>query len=250
MYYYIYDAFVQGSDYVKDLGAIETRLADFGITGNIGRLSLFRDAGELIADEVRRGVKTVVVVGNDATVRKVMGAVVANKATLGFIPLGKPNTFARLFGVPYGVAACDVLARRIVVSLDVGKVNGRYFLSRVCIPEAKISIRCDNNYAVHSEFGGKMQVRNIGWVSENKELVELADPRDGMLETVIDARVKRGFFRRSVLKRSTIPMRTLTIESHQPIQAFVDEEKYAQPRFEISILPQRLRVIAGRERLV
>lgn len=250
MYYYIYDAFVQGKDYAKDLAAIENRLADFGITGNIGRLSLFRDAGELIADEVKRGAKTIVVVGNDHTFRKVFGAVISSKATLGFIPIGAPNTFAKLFGIPADITACDVLAKRIALPIDVGKVNGRYFLSRIRISGSDVTLRCEGQYAVKSKFGGNIQIRNIGWFEGEKEIPELGDPYDGMLETIIDAEEKTGWFRKAVYRRSKIPVRTLTVESEHAISAFVDEEKFSQPRFEITVLPKRLRVITGRERMV
>lgn len=250
MYYYIYDAFVQRKEYAKELATIENRLADFGITGNIGRLSLFRDASELIADEVRRGAKTVVVVGNDATVRKVITAAVTQKVVFGIIPLGEPNIFAKMFGIPQGSAACEVLARRILLTTDVGKVNGRYFLSRIRIPEADVTLRCEGQYAVRSKLKGNVQIKNMGWLDGEKETPELGDPYDGVLEAVIDARGESGFFRRAAIFRSTIPVKTVTIESEQQIMAFVDEEKYAQPRLEVSILPHRLRIVAGRDRLV
>ncbi len=250
MYYYIYDSFVQAKEYQRELAAIENRLADFGITGTIGRLSLFRDAGELVTDEVRRGAKTIVVVGNDSTVRKVVGAVVASRATLGIIPLGPGNTFAKLFGVPSGVEACEVLSRRIVVPLDVGKINGKYFLSRIRIPRADLMLHCEGRYDIHAARDGEVQIKNVGWVDDAPAAPELGDPHDGMLETVIDVREPGGLFHRAVWRRSTIPMRTITIEGAQPIQAFVDEEKYAHPRLEISILPRRLRVITGRDRMV
>lgn len=250
MYYYIYDAFVQGKEYQRELAAIENRLADFGITGNIGRLSLFRDAGELVTDEVKRGAKTIVVVGNDSTVRKVVNAIIATRTTLAIIPIGPGNTFAKLFGIPPGLAACEVLSRRVVMPLDVGKVNGRHFLSRIRFPRTNFSFECEGSYRVQADADGAMEIRNAGWVEEKESISALADPHDGILETVIDVRESMGFMRRALWQRSTIPMRTMTIESTQPILAYIDEEKFAQPRFEVSVLPHRLKMVTGKERMV
>lgn len=250
MYYYIYDSFVQGRQHAKELAAVETRLADFGISGNIGRLSLFRDAGELIRDEVKRGAKTVIVVGNDNTMRKVVDAVVASRAILGLIPLGEPNTLAKLLGIPHGAAACDILAKRALFTIDVGKVNGRYFISRLRIPENRLEIHCDGKFKVSTKCEGALQIRNLGWIDEG-DVAEIGDPQDGLLEAVIDAKEKRAFGRGQT-KRTQIPIEKLTIENQDtsPIPAFIDEEEFAQPRFEVSILKKRLRVIAGRERMV
>ncbi|MBI4133601.1 hypothetical protein HY478_03230 [Candidatus Uhrbacteria bacterium] len=249
MYYYIYDSFVLEKEYAKDLAAIENRLADFGITGNIGRLSLFRDAAELVTDEVGRGAKTIVAVGNDATVRKVMDAVIANRVAFGLIPLGAPTTFAKLFGVPVGAGACDVLARRRLLTIDVGRVNGRYFLSSVRIPEGNFTVECDGRFAVHQSRPGEIQIKNVGWINEKEGREELGDPQDGFLEAVIDA-PRAGWLSRARVRRSTIPVRKITIESAKQIGALVDEEKYAHERFEIAVLPRRLRVVTGRERMV
>ena len=68
-YYYVYDEFVQDPKFERDLAQIETRLTDLGISGKIARLALFRDPTELIRDEVRKGAKTIVAVGNDVTFR-------------------------------------------------------------------------------------------------------------------------------------------------------------------------------------
>ncbi len=120
MYYYVYDEFVQDQKYERELAQIESRLTDLGISGKIARLALFRDPEEMIRDEVRKGVKTVIAVGNDVTLRKVIDAVSSLGATLGVIPIGKEsNSIAGILGVPSGVAACDTISARIVEEIDL-----------------------------------------------------------------------------------------------------------------------------------
>lgn len=250
MYYYIYDAFVQHKEYAKDLAAIENRLADFGITGNIGRLSLFRDAGELVRDEVKRGAKTVVAVGDDSTVRKVIDAVIASRVTLAIIPMGNSQLFGRLFGIPSGVAAVEALAKRRVVSVDVGKINGRSFLSRVRVPAGDFRVKCEEKFELKSGVPCGLQVRNMGWVGVQDEEDDLGDPHDGMLDVIIDVPVGGRWLKKTSLARSTFPIRKMVVESAKPITAFIDEEKYAHARLEFSVVPKRLRVVVGRERKV
>jgi len=251
MYYYIYDSFVQNKDYARDLAAIETRLADFGISGNIGRLSLFRDASDLIEDEVRRGAKTIVAVGNDHTIRKILDSVVVARAVLAFIPLGTPNVIAKIFGIPNGVDACDVLAKRTIMTVDMGKVNGRYFLSRLRIPENNVKLVCEGSYMVSSELRSAIQIKNAGWVEESG-VSEISDAQDGMLDAVIDAKERAHLFQKPVLKRTQIPIKKVLIENSgtAPMPAFIDEEEFAQPRFEVCVVKKRLRVVTGRDRLV
>ena len=88
MYFYIYDSFLHDKRFERDLAAIETRLTDLGVSGKIGRLTPFVSARGLVRDEARRGAQTVVVVGNDATVAKVVEGLGEEKVTLGIIPVG------------------------------------------------------------------------------------------------------------------------------------------------------------------
>src|SRR5688572_24564667 len=140
MYYYLYDSFLADRKYERVLAAVETRLTDLGISGKIGRLTPFTNAKGLIRDEVRRGVQTIVVVGNDETVAKVVSGIDEAKLTLGFIPIGTPTSIARSLGIPEGAEACDVLSKRVTQKIDLGSVNGHLFLSQVRMSSAKIVI--------------------------------------------------------------------------------------------------------------
>ena len=106
MYYYVYDEFVQDPKFERDLALIETRLTDLGIAGKIARLALFRDPKELIRDEIRKGAKTIVAVGNDITLRRVIDAVGDSGVVIGVVPVGKDgNILSSILGIAVGVDA-------------------------------------------------------------------------------------------------------------------------------------------------
>ena len=64
---------------------IEHRLAELGMSGNIARLALFKRADEFIRHEMRRGITTLVVVGNDQTLMNLLEIIVEVGVPCGFI---------------------------------------------------------------------------------------------------------------------------------------------------------------------
>lgn len=247
MYCYIYDEFVQDKRYEKDLLSLETRLTDLGIEGKIIRLALFRDPSELVRDAIVRGATTIIAVGGDATVRKILDVVTQSGAVLGLIPIGEPSTLAKIFGLPGGIASCDILSQRIIETIDLGVVNDRSFLHCLSAPHFSAEMVCDGQYRLQPKEAGALEVRNIGGPDLSKD--SMADPRDGVLDTVVRVGTKRGFFRRKRVGETVLPLRSLQIRSKEPIEIFADGEALSATDFEITIVPNRLPVITGRKRL-
>jgi diacylglycerol kinase family enzyme len=76
------------------------------------------------------GSTTVAAGGGDGTMSTVASVLAGTHATLGILPLGTLNHFARDLGVPMEIdrAIATILADR-VVPIDVGEVNGRIFIN-------------------------------------------------------------------------------------------------------------------------
>ncbi|MEK7073068.1 MAG: diacylglycerol kinase family protein [Patescibacteria group bacterium] len=251
MYQYVYDAALTDKRHHLALTAIENRLTDLGIQGRIDRLSLFKNVAESIEEGIRRGVTTIVAVGNDDTVKKVMDAVPQFAVTMGVIPIGKPNKIARLLGVPEGVAACDVLSARLTQTLDIGRVNGHHFLAALSIPAGGVTLECEGKYRV-TVPRGPVHVCNMTpletLLDEDAAPIHQADPSDGMLEAVIPAR--RGIFQSGERGSKTVlNLRRLTIRAERPFTYVVDGRSLSAQRAEVDVLPGRLKVIVGRNRL-
>jgi diacylglycerol kinase family enzyme len=250
VYLYIYDAFVQDRRYEKELQRVENRLTDLGIAGKIIRLGLFRRADEFIRDEVRRGgVTTVVVVGNDATVRQVVDVVADMGVVLGVIPFGLDNRLAALLGLPEGEAACDVLSARILEKIDAGVVNGKRFICGVSIPAAKAEINCEGKYKVTPQGRGTIEVLNL-FAPQEGERGPISNPFDGRLEAVLRVAAKsRGSFWKKIRGLSVFPLKSLEVRTPGPVTALMDGVPVEGTRFDFSVEPGALRVVIGKNRL-
>ena len=79
---------------------------------------------------IASGADTIVAGGGDGTVNAVANAIIDRDVTLGVLPLGTLNHFARDLSIPLELAA----AAKVVIDghttrVDVGEVNGRVFLN-------------------------------------------------------------------------------------------------------------------------
>jgi diacylglycerol kinase family enzyme len=76
------------------------------------------------------GAELVIAGGGDGTVGAVAGAMAGSAATLGVLPLGTFNHFARDLGIPRDLpGAVEALAKSTARQLDIVEVNGHRFLN-------------------------------------------------------------------------------------------------------------------------
>ncbi|MBU0614218.1 hypothetical protein KJ766_02970 [Patescibacteria group bacterium] len=245
MYFYIYDEIANESKHEREIRLIENRLTDLDITGKIGRLSLFRDPTNFIKDAIKAGATTIIAVGTDSTLRKIIDSIKGSEIVLGIIPLTKEdNKIANILGVPLGVAACDTLSKRIVEKLDIGLVSGMRFLH-----EAKIQV------------SDGMKIKSAGWTIEPpvKSVIEIrnmaaqdsmaraADPTDGRVDIVIRP-TWRKFFKKDTLA-TVIPVKDAQIISKKTVDLIIDGEVFEGERFDISVLPGEISLITGGEKI-
>jgi diacylglycerol kinase (ATP) len=92
----------------------------------------FSQSAEDGADKVRRaigiGIDTVLVVGGDGMVNTIGCELVGTNVSLGVLPAGSGNGFARHFKIPLQpVAAAEALLNGTTIPIDVGKANDRLF---------------------------------------------------------------------------------------------------------------------------
>ncbi len=178
MYAYIFDSFLQDRKYAHDITQIENRLVTLGIQGRTEKMTILKNIQEAVRAAIKRGATTIVVVGNDETVNKVLPQLVEEKITLGFIPLGPNQSIAQVLGIPEGLAACDVISRRVVRHLDMGRVNTMYFLFSLSAP-ANVIFDC-GDYTVSSlDPAGSFTIHNFASPHTHGR------PDDGQVELVV-----------------------------------------------------------------
>ena len=88
----------------------------------------------LVRGALAAGVRRILVGGGDGTLNGVVQHLLGQEVTLGVLPLGTGNDFARSLGIaPTLEAACDVIAEGYTARVDVGLANGHPFLNAVCL---------------------------------------------------------------------------------------------------------------------
>jgi len=109
---------------------IEKKFADHGIQA---RVTLAQDGEQLLAaakKAVQDGASLVVAGGGDGTVSAVASCVAGSRASLGVLPMGTLNHFAKDLGIPLELdGAIDNIAQGRELAVDMGEVNGTLFIN-------------------------------------------------------------------------------------------------------------------------
>lgn len=217
----------------KRLGsAIAEIFRSRGIAIDVVESTAHGDIENRITQDVNSGCKNVVVAGGDGTVHEAVNGILrANtKASLGVIPIGTGNDFAKAISAPldWHRASLDVCGRlqssTSLRHIDVGKMNGRYFANGAGIGfDAKINsiakkIRVPIGglvylYAVFrgllvgvitptvrlqhggDEYKGPITLANISngpWVGGLFHVAPMAKPNDGHLDLIVVGPMSRG----------------------------------------------------------
>ena len=92
------------------------------------------EAVRLAESALRDGYQTIVAGGGDGTISAIASLLVGTEQTLGVLPLGTLNHFAKDLKIPLELegAARTIIAGK-VARIDVGEVNGRIFLNNSSI---------------------------------------------------------------------------------------------------------------------
>lgn len=92
------------------------------------------DAQSLARRAVEQQIAVVIVAGGDGTINEVIQSLAGSECALGVLPTGTVNVWAREMGIPLDkVKAREVLLHGQTRCIDLGQVNGRYFLLMVGI---------------------------------------------------------------------------------------------------------------------
>ncbi len=254
MYFYFYDKFTQDPKFEATLTKIETRLIDLGINGRVEKLSMFKNAQELIEDAIKKGAHTVVAVGDDTTFASVVNIVATHDVTLGYIPLVSGSRFAEVLGIPEAEEACNVLSKRLCETVDLGCCNDSYFLGSMSVPEpSKLKLRCDDKYSIQTtEETTILRILNWGDILGG-ESVRFSRVTDGKIDVVISPAVSSGLLKRRSAKQSlesVFPVESIHISSttEDTVHLTADNVLQFNTPCEVEVRPEMQKVIVGKDR--
>ncbi|MBY7142686.1 diacylglycerol kinase [Virgibacillus sp. NKC19-3] len=116
----------------KELPTVLERLEIAGYETSAHATTREGDATDAARAAVERKYDLIVVAGGDGTINEVINGIAeqANRPKLGIIPGGTTNDFARALNIPRDIQkAVDIILADQSMFLDIGKVNGHYFMN-------------------------------------------------------------------------------------------------------------------------
>ncbi|NTW06081.1 MAG: hypothetical protein HGA27_08200 [Peptococcaceae bacterium] len=247
MHVYIYDGYLGNHKYAKILAKIETRLTDLGLNGKICRLGVIKNYQDLIQGEIRRGAKTLIAVGNDETLNKVINSLSGSDIPVGLIPLDKEkNTIASHLGIDEGIAACDVLSARRLAKIDLAVANSTYFLTEASISGEGTIVDLDKNYTIESPNSAVIKIINLA-LSEETNNFAMTSPNDGQLELYIENGITNGLLKKKAVSKSLFTADKFYIKNEKE-SLLLDNCALISPPVEIRVLKDALTLIVGKKR--
>ncbi|NCF75485.1 MAG: hypothetical protein GWO87_03305 [Xanthomonadaceae bacterium] len=254
--------------YQRILHRIENRAVDLGISGKIERESMLINSEKLILDNIRKGAKTIIAVGNDETVDKIINIAAREKVTVGIIPIGKKNKIAKILGIPEGSLACDILSQRRIKNLDLIKMNDKYYLSNLIINAKNAKVLCEKKYEISlPKKQGKIYIYNLANKNEIKKTFKLNqnidnyfNPNDGLLDLVIKPAKQNLISKifKKIIKNnpdkikdiSIVPVKKIKINSRdkKPLIINCENNNIVKTFLDIEIVSQKLNIIVGKDR--
>ncbi len=278
MHYYILD---QGHMPVDKFEKLQTELqgylTEFKIAGEVARVTPLRSIADLVDTASQRGIKTLVACGGDDTFNLVLAALKGRDFTLGFIPTDKGSYLSTILGIEDLYSGTKTIAARRVERMDLARIAGNYFISylefgilsqnlqsagwwssfKMLSEEPhKFDIRIDDSYTLNIEALGGL-VANTRSTSCNAE--SIANPTDSLLDLLILEKLSKAEILRykndiasGCLERApkTTVIKCKKVQFLEPRGFNLTMLGRVVTKFPatVEIIPQRLKMIVGRNR--
>ncbi len=207
---------------------------------------------ELAKKAVNKKVDIVIAVGGDGTINEIAGSLVNTSSSLGVIPTGSGNGFARSLCIPLNVKdAIKLLNTPKINYIDVGKINNHYFFGiagigfdalvgakfqnygkRGALPYFFIGIREYFKYTYETfkiEDSGKIEIHkplliavaNTSQYGNGAKIAPQADPGDGFLDLCILYKFNKFQAIKNIISLFNGRINLLPFYSHKKIKSIV-----------------------------
>lgn len=240
MYYYILEPpknvkLRRFQQKIKDI------LGDLGIAGETVLPSPARTVEELCEIGISKGYSTIVAVGSEKHINKVVSAILVGEVVLGAIPTDESQKIYQIIGTSNIRSSCLSLKYRKIASLDVGEISpSQYFITPV---------------EIHREnpFGLKIEFKDYGVEAQCTDLI---------LTPKMQLYLKNSFQKELVGKKflkwlfgqqnkddysSFFHGRKLRVETSEPLPLTINSEVVAKTPISAKTLPGALKIIVSRD---
>jgi diacylglycerol kinase family enzyme len=268
MYYYIVDPQkISQREFERVQNLLYSSLSEYRISGEVVRSTGLRTINQLVENAFAHGAKTIVAVGSDDTLHDVINAVRDREVTIGFVPIFDTE-ISSLLGVSNISQAAKTIGARRIAELDLGVVNGNYFLSKLSfglgaetsggstifnfklirtlfnLPQIEVKFSADNQYQATTPVVGGLIINSLTEGVFNVMLL----PKLSKIKTLR--------FRQQILSgnygqvpgASMIHVQKMEILNPPGLAIRAGGRVIAKTPVTIEILPQALKIIVGRDR--
>ncbi|RLC36381.1 hypothetical protein DRH27_05320, partial [Candidatus Falkowbacteria bacterium] len=212
---------------------------------------------DTIENELKKGAKTIIAVGNNQTYNQTINALVRQytlnsvykKIPLGFIPVGnKNNEIADYLGYTSEEASCGILSARRIQKLDLAQANNIFFLSQAVITTVNTTLEIDKNYTIEINESGEIAVINLP-AMQKLPLEINSNAKDGILELFIKSNKTKKYLPLNLgqTNQSIFSFKKLRIINPSS-QVVLDSSIKLQTPVAISISNFKINLIVGKNR--
>lgn len=250
MYYYIYDNYLAEKKYQSAVSKIESHLTDLGISGKIVRMSVLKNLSAHLNEDIAKGVKTIIVIGNDQTLNQTLNLINNFNIPIGLIPLGPNNNIANLMGIPEGEAACNVISSRNIQQINLGVINQKYyFISYLEMMGDGVYINCDDNYFINIEDRKDIITISNIYYGEYEGKINLNNNTNNL--NLIIKNKSGGFLKAKKENFSYFKAKKISISGEKSIPILLmDEKRIIKTPIKVEIAKQKISLIVGKNRKI
>lgn len=278
MYYYILDPQNIPLDRFEKLQTeLQGLLTEFNIAGETARVTPLRSIGDLVDTASQRGATTLIACGGDETFNVMLASLKGRDFILGYIPFLQNTFLSTVLGIDSVAAGARTIAARRIVKMDLAAVASNFFLSYLefgilsqnikqagffsglkllSSETAPLQMRIDNSYTVTINTLGGLLINSRAAAGSDKAV---ANPTDGSLDLLILERLSktdmlryRGDIAEGRLERvpKTTIIKCRRVDFLEPAGFNITMLGRLITKFPaaVEIIPQRLRMIVGKNR--
>ncbi len=246
---FIYDDYLSEKKYFKTISKIETRITDLGLNGKIVRLNLLNNVSSHIDSEIKRGAKTLIAVGDNQTLNKVVNSIClsdfpeAKNIPVFIIPVFKEkNEIAHNLGIKDYLSACEILSSRRITEINTVKINNSFFISEASIETEGTKIEIDKDYSIEIMEKGRIVVNNLSL--DKKDLPDNLtniSPSDGKIELFVKSKKEKN-------TKSVFYFDKIIIENKKrPV--LIDRAIEIKTPASVTIGEKNIKLIVGKDRI-
>ncbi len=278
MYYYILDQNGLPLDKFERLQThLSGLLAEFKIGGEMARVTPLRTVQDLVETASSRACKTLVACGSDDTFNLMLASLKGRDFTLGFIPLDENSFLGKILGMSDLLSGVKTIAARRVERIDLCKIAGNYFISslefgvmsqniksagflsslKLLSTEPKnLVVRIDDSYNLNLNALGGLAVNIRSTSSKDRKI---ANPTDSNMDLLIleplnkfeilryRSDISEGILE-NVPKSTVIKCKKIEFLEPRGMPLSMLGRIVAKFPATVEIIPQRLRMIVGKNR--